>query len=440
VFLTTIEGDTMALDAHTGATIWSHRYRNVPCSSTDSLACEAHTTPAIDPKRHFVYAYALDGRVHKFAVGTGAETTSGGWSETATTKPSQEKSAGALTIARSGGNTYLYVENGGYTSDSGDYQGHLTTINLRTGGQHVFNMLCSERGDVHFQQGTEPDCPATQAAVWARAGVVYDASFGRLFAVTGNGPFCPPDPTLRGSDCPTGTLDWGDSVVALNPDGTGHDALPLDSFTPKNQQFLNTSDADLGSVSPVILPGTRKYRHLGLQAGKQFPSHPGDSVCPCRVPLYLLDLANLSKQNGPGHLGGALGHTLDLPQAYDVRVGHPAVWTDHTTGRTYVFIANEKGISAIRLRVDRAGNPSLASAWAVRASCSSTLMVNQVLFCAGGFDHTPPSGTLWARDPLTGAALWHAHIGGIHWQAPMVANGVLYLPDFSGYLNAFTVG
>ena len=67
-------------------------------------------------------------------------------------------------------------------------------------------------------------------------------------------------------------------------------------------------------------------------------------------------------------------------------------------------------------------------------------MVNQILFCAGGFDHTPPSGTLWARDPRTGAALWHAHIDGIHWQAPIVANGVLYLPDFAGYLNAFTVG
>ncbi len=47
VFLSTIEGDTMALDAQTGATVWSHRYRNVPCSRTDSLACEAHTTPAI---------------------------------------------------------------------------------------------------------------------------------------------------------------------------------------------------------------------------------------------------------------------------------------------------------------------------------------------------------------------------------------------------------
>ncbi len=178
VFLSTIEGDTMALDAQTGATIWSHRYRNVPCSSTDSLACEAHTTPAIDPNRRYVYAYAPDGRVHKLAAGTGAETTSGGWPETATTKPSQEKSAGAVTIARSGGNTYLYVENGGYTSDSGDYQGHVTTVNLRTGQQHVFNMLCSERVDIHFQQGTEPDCPATQAAVWARAGVVQQHADG----------------------------------------------------------------------------------------------------------------------------------------------------------------------------------------------------------------------------------------------------------------------
>jgi len=101
VFLSTIEGDTMALDGHTGATIWSHRYRDVPCSSTDSLGCEAHTTPAIEPNRRYVYAYALNGRVHKFAAGAGTETMSGGWPEMATAKPTQEKSAGALTIALS---------------------------------------------------------------------------------------------------------------------------------------------------------------------------------------------------------------------------------------------------------------------------------------------------------------------------------------------------
>jgi len=44
------------------------------------------STPAVDPSNQFVYAYGLDGKVHKYAVGNGAETIGGGWPQVATLK------------------------------------------------------------------------------------------------------------------------------------------------------------------------------------------------------------------------------------------------------------------------------------------------------------------------------------------------------------------
>ena len=121
--------------------------------------CYTTSSPAIDPGRAFVYSYGLDGRVHKFAVADGTETTTGGWPQVATLKGFDEKGSSPLVFATArSGTTYLYSANGGYPGDAGDYQGHVTAINLSTGAQKVFNTQCSDQ-TVHFvtTPGT-PDC------------------------------------------------------------------------------------------------------------------------------------------------------------------------------------------------------------------------------------------------------------------------------------------
>ena len=60
-------------------------------------------------------------------------------------------------------------------------------------------------------------------------------------------------------------------------------------------------------------------------------------------------------------------------------------------------------------------------------------MANVVLFYA-------QSGLVSALDPTTGTLLWsNSQIGGIHWQSPIVANGVLYLADQNGKLTAYSL-
>src|SRR5205085_5656249 len=132
-----------------------------------------------------------------------------------------------------------------------------------------------------------------RSAVWVRPGVVYDSDTDRIYAATGNGQFDPPN------------HNWGDSVFALAPDGTGANGNPLDTYTPANESSLDSADLDLGSTAPAILPAPANstVQHLAVQGGKD-------------AKLRLLNLDNLSGQGGPGHTGGEVGglaNVIDVP-------------------------------------------------------------------------------------------------------------------------------
>jgi hypothetical protein len=390
IFLTTKDGHLLALDAADGTTVWSRQPATGPRYTTSS--------PAIDPSRLYVYGYGLDGKAHKYAVGNGAEVTTGGWPATTTLKPDVEKGSSALSIATAGNaSAYLYVANGGYPGDAGDYQGHVTAIDLATGVQKVFNADCSDQ-TVHFVENASPDCSAVQTAIWARAGVVYDAGLDRIFMATGNGDY----------DGNTGGHDWGDTVFALHPDATGTGGRPVDTYTPTEFQHLQDVDADLGSTAPAILPAPAGsgVAHLGLQSGKD-------------AELRLLDLGDLSGMGGPGHLGGEL-QKIAVPQGGQVLTA-PAVWVDPVAGDTWAFVANGSGISGLELAL-AGGAPSLAVRWTNATGGSSPVIANGMVFYAS-------SAGIKALDPTTGHELWSGSLGGIHWESPIVSGGKLFVTD-----------
>jgi outer membrane protein assembly factor BamB len=413
LFVTTKSGHIVALDARTGAQVWSHQNPAGACKvNNGSSACYTTSSPAVDPNRHYVYSYGLDGKAHKYRAGDGVEIIGGGWPELATLKGYDEKGSSALSITTAkNGATYLYVSSAGYPGDHGDYQGHVTVINLADGSQKVFNAVCSDQA-VHFvdsRVGPGPDCGEVQTAVWARAGVVYDADTDKIYLATGNGTF---DPANH---------HWGDTVFTLNPDGSGLNGDPLDSYTPTNYQALQNSDTDLGSTAPAILsaPANSKVQHLAVQGGKD-------------AKLRLLNLDNLNGGGGPGHTGGEVGPIINVPQGGQVLTA-PAVWVNPSDGSTWVFIATSNGITGFQLTVDAAGSPSLQAKWQKPNGGTSPVVANGVLFYAG-------SNNIYARDPVSGAALWNnTHIGGIHWESPIVANGIVYITDESGKLNAYSL-
>ena len=414
LFATTRSGDIVALDAHTGAQIWDKQHPADGCLINGGPSvCYTTSSPAIDPNRRFVYSYGLDGRAHKHQVGDGTEVTSGGWPELATLKGGSEKGSSALTIATTrGGTTYLYVANGGYPGDAGDYQGHVTAINLATGQQGVFNATCSDQ-PVHFVAGPAvPSCPFVQTAVWNRPGVVYDSATDRLYTATGNGTF---DPAKHA---------WGDSVLAIAPDGTGLLGDPLDTYTPTNYQDLQRTDTDLGSTGPTLLsaPSGSLVAHLAVQGGK-------DGL------LRLLNLDNLGGAGSPapGKTGGEIGSPVAVPQGGEI-LTQPATWRDPSDGSEWVFVTTAGGISAHRVGLGADQLPKLTLVWANSASGDggfSPLVANGVVYYAS-------SGIIRALSPTTGKLLWSSTgIGSIHWESPVVVSGVLYLVDETAHLTAF---
>lgn len=409
VFVTTKDGHIVALDALSGGQVWAKQHGPGTCKINNGLnTCYTTSSPAADPSRSFVYSYGLDGKVHKHQVGDGTEISTGGFPEVTTLKAFDEKGSPALSIATdSSSNNYLYMANGGYPGDNGDYQGHITAINLVDGSQKVFNSLCSNQA-VHFVErpGT-PDCSGVQSAIWARPGVVYDPATNRIYMSTGNADFAP------------ASHFWGDTVFALKPDGTGLNGDPLDTFTPASFQHLQDFDLDLGSTAPAILPApaTSTVQHLAVQGGK-------DAM------LRLLNLDNLSGQGGLGHTGGEVGTVISVPQGGEV-LTQPAVWVNPSDSSTWVFVANGSGISGLKLTLDISNTPKLQSIWQKADPGSSPILANGVLFYAGG-------GIIRALNPTNGNLLWSdTQIGGIHWESPIVANGVLYVTDESRNLTAY---
>jgi len=409
LFVTTMDGHIIALAASNGSQVWSQQYGPNGCVDSNGGTCYTTSSPAIDPNRLYVYSYGLDGYVHKHQVGDGVEITSDGWPQLTTLKGDTEKGSSALAIATSGGTTYLYVTHGGYPGDAGDYQGHVTAINLATGAQKVFNAMCSDQA-AHLTK-TTPGCAGRQTAIWARPGVVYDSGTDRIFFGTGNS-------SNGGFD---GVGYWSESVLAIHADGTGAAGKPLDSYTPANFGSLDGSDTDLGSTAPAILPvpANSSVQHLGVQGGKD-------------QQLRLLNLANLSGQGGPGHTGGTVQAAFPLPQGGNV-LSQPAVWTNPADSSTWVFVGTSGGLAGLRLSVDAGGNPSLSAQWHNNLGGTSPVVANNVVYYVGG-------GLVHAVNPTTGSTLWtSASVGSTHWESPIVANGVVYVTGGSNHLTAFAL-
>ncbi len=350
LIFSTTKGRVVALDAFTGLQVWATVPPDGPRWTTSS--------PAIDPNRKWVYSYGLDGYLHKYLLANGYESFGAGWPELITLKGEVEKVSSALEIVTAkDGHRYLYCPTAAYPEpgDDGDYQGHLTTIDLDSGEQHVFNAACSDR-DVHFDStGIEPgDCGKRQSGIWARSGVAYDPKTDRIFVTTGNGVF----------DAHTGGYNWGDSVVALHPDGSAEHGVPVDSYTPVDYQRLMDEDLDLSSTTVAILPlpANTKLPTLGVQSGKDWL-------------IRLLNLENLSGEGGPRNVGGEI-QLLKVPQGGEVTT-RPATWLDGTN-HTWVFIATWKGLSGLQMVV-RKGVPQLVPRWTRKVGGASPVIVNGVL-------------------------------------------------------------
>ncbi len=130
---------TYAFNTSNGQRLWSASTRGPSRCTT--------AAPAIG--NGFVYSPGLDGRIHKYAITSGKEVTSGPWPERYTRMPDVEKESANLVVS----GRWLYATTSGFIGDAGHYEAHVVAINLDTGHKNVWNSLCS---NIHRLLGPKP--------------------------------------------------------------------------------------------------------------------------------------------------------------------------------------------------------------------------------------------------------------------------------------------
>lgn len=381
IFETAKDGTTYALDVADGHILWRFATRGPKITTS---------VPAFDSTGNALYVAGVDGFVHKLDPATGHEIRSRGFPAQITPAPETEKNASPLNVA----NGYLYAQTSGYLGDATPYVGHLVAIRLSDGTKRVFNTLCSGRHELIEPQS----CAEQRSGMWSRSGVVVDpdpSMRGRLYVATGNGPF----------NAASG--NYGDSILSLASDAS----RLLESYTPSNAGELESSDLDVGSSSPTLLPRQRNSTTplMAVQGGK-------DSV------LRLLDRTHLSR-------------ALQTIELGDELFSAPATWSDRS-GTAWVFIGLSDGVHAYRLTTTN-GKSRLLNAWRSNVGSeregASPAVSNGIVFVA-------VSGNLVALDAANGRRLWTGHeIGPIHWESPVIAGGSVYCSDEDGYVTAYAL-
>lgn len=362
-FVTTTYGITLAIDASSGNILWRwtpHRYSHWAGSDQITTA-----TPVADPGRKWIYAASPDGRIQKLSVATGHTA----WRRVITKLPSREKIAASLNFDSG----HVIATTGGYIGDQPPYQGHVVVIAARNGRLlHVWNSLCSSRHGLL----APANCPASDSAIWGRAGAVVVPRSGKLLVATGNAPW-------------NGHTNWGDAVLVLS-----QKAKLLGNYTPTNTEELSSADLDLGSTSPVYL--TSKRIAQGGKDGK----------------IRLLSLVRL--RGTRPHRGREL-QIVSTPSGSDLFTA-PAVW--RSGKRIWLIAADGGATQAWSLRGGR-----FHSVWRNGNGGTSPVLAGGLLWL---YD---PGGGLRVYQPASGKLVTTLSSGGGHWNSPIVADGRIALPE-----------
>ena len=219
------EGDSLyALDPSTGQVQWRTTVGSpvpqstLPCGDIDPLGITG--TPVYDPATRLVFAVAeIQGPAHILVgvdVATGQVRV-----RRSVDLPAMEPQVHQQRAALALFHNMVYIAYGGLDGDCGNYDG--TVVASRTDGS----------GPLLSYQVPTP----REGGIWAPSGPAVDDA-GHLYVAVGNGA------TTQGE------WDHSDSVLRLSP------TLRLeDGFAPTRWAQDNATDADLGSMGPILLPG-----------------------------------------------------------------------------------------------------------------------------------------------------------------------------------------
>jgi outer membrane protein assembly factor BamB len=358
------EGDSVyAINPASGAILWSRNLgvpvsrSTLPCGNIDPLGITG--TPAYDSVTGSIFAVAEVAGPYHILFALDAATGAVRWSrnvDLAGDDPATHQQRPALAVA----NGYVYVGLGGLAGDCGQYVGEVVGVPATGQGTTISYRVPTSR----------------EGAVWATGGPVIDST-GTVYVSTGNG-------------ASTTTYDGTDSVLELSP------ALGLLSrFAPTTWATDNAGDADLGSLSPVLVPGGWVF--IAGKSGTGYVLHQGA-------------LGGIGGQVSSAFVctgfGGAAfsGDTIFVPCESSVR---------------QVRVGSD-GSLQVGWRSDAAGGPPVLGGGAVWSVNTST-------------------GTLVALNPDTGATLASISVGDVpHFASPTLWGTQILVGTMSGITSVST--
>jgi hypothetical protein len=381
VIVGTESDEVVALSESTGQVVWQASTgtpvpsSKLPCGDI-SPTVGITSTPVIDPANDEVFAVAdtlngsmIEHKLYAFNVATGAAVPG---FPVDVEPPGDDAAAQLQRAALALDNGEIVVGYGGNDGDCSTYHGWLVAVSEAGGSEHTFEV--------------DPGSGDDEGAIWGSGNGPAVDSAGNVWAATGNGN--------SGS-----TYGYQESVLKLGPP-----LNLLDYWAPSDWQSLDSSDADLGSSQPLLLPG-----NLVFEIGKQGIG-------------YLLNGANLRVQG-----------TNPLY--------HAQVCSGSWGGAIYyggtIYVTCSDGLRALTLNAS-APSFSAVGGWHVTSSAAGPPIV------AGGLVWATDAGTnsgstLYGLNLQTGAVVVKQNTPSTeHFASPSASDGKLFLAS-GRTVEAYTI-
>jgi len=359
------EGDSIyAIDPGTGAILWHRnvgtpvRLSTLPCGNIDPLGITG--TPAYDSVTGSLFAVGeVTGFQHVlFALDPATGVVR--WSrvvDLAGDDPRTHQQRPALAVA----NGYVYIGFGGLAGDCGQYIGEVVGVPASGSGSTISYRVPVTR----------------EGAVWATGGPVIDAS-GNVYVSVGNG-------------ASTGIYDGSDSVLELSPT-----LALLSSFAPSTWAADNAGDRDLGSLSPVLVPGGWVF--IAGKSGTGYVLHQG----------------------ALGGIGGQVSSATVCAGFGGAALSGSTVYVPCTSSLREVQIGAGGSLTP-GWQTSAAGGPPVVGGGAIWSVNTS-------------------SGRLVALAPATGATLGSISVGAVpHFVSPTLWQGQIFVGTNAGITSVSTI-
>lgn len=375
-YIATVGNDIYALDASSGAIIWSkHAGTPVPAGS---LPCGNVTptvgivgTPVIDVATNAIYAVADTwdagtAEAHHVLVGyslaSGAEVL-----RTPVDPPGEDPKAHLQRTALTLDAGRVVFGFGGNDGDCGTYRGTVVAAPELGGAPTFWQVPIKSKSK-------------SGGGVWGASGPVVDGA-GQIYASTGN-----PNPHGEVAS----EYDYSDSVVALDPN-----LNLIGNFEPPSWKEDSNNDTDLGSAGAELLPGG-----LLFQAGKNGTG-------------YLIDTATM-------------GASAAAVYSAQVCGGHGSFGGDAYAGGV-IYVACSNGVQA--LAYNQAAR-TFVSLWKGPGDAAGPPIVSAGLVWVVATHGSSPGSKLYGLDPGSGVARYTEGLPSAavdHFASPSAAGGRLFV-------------